>query len=369
MKILIITKRQYTNKDLLDDQYGRLWEIPLHLAALGHQIKGICLSYRSKEKNNHFRSKNKQLEWYSFNIFSEFLLYFFKLHKFINSFKPEIILASSDCYHIILGYFLAKLYKIPCILDIYDNYEYFKASALPGVKPLYHRALKKANAISCSSKPLKHKLLQEYQTTGLIAVIENAVDTALFKPQKQKLCRAYFGLPNNIKIIGTAGALQQSRGIQNLYSAFEILAQQDDCVHLAVAGNGSRKNSVFQHPKIHDFGVLDYQDIPLFLGMLDVAVICNSNNGFGHYCYPQKANEILACNVPLIAADVGVMHALLSEYPECLFNANEFTGIAEKIKRQIVKPSILKIKVHTWKTQAESLEKIIRSVVSKTKFS
>ena len=34
MKILFLAKRQYTAKDLLDDQFGRLFEIPKELAKL-----------------------------------------------------------------------------------------------------------------------------------------------------------------------------------------------------------------------------------------------------------------------------------------------------------------------------------------------
>ena len=46
--ILFISKRQYTQKDLLDDKYGRLWEIPKGLSKIGFNIKGICLSYKKK---------------------------------------------------------------------------------------------------------------------------------------------------------------------------------------------------------------------------------------------------------------------------------------------------------------------------------
>ena len=38
------------NKDLIDDRYGRFREIPLALAQMGHQVKGICLSYQPKNE-------------------------------------------------------------------------------------------------------------------------------------------------------------------------------------------------------------------------------------------------------------------------------------------------------------------------------
>ena len=50
MRILVLTKRQYMGKDLLDDRFGRFRELPLELARLGHQVHGLCLSYRARNE-------------------------------------------------------------------------------------------------------------------------------------------------------------------------------------------------------------------------------------------------------------------------------------------------------------------------------
>ena len=49
MQILVLTKRQYMNKDLIDDRFGRFREIPLEMALKKHKVYGICLSYKKKE--------------------------------------------------------------------------------------------------------------------------------------------------------------------------------------------------------------------------------------------------------------------------------------------------------------------------------
>jgi len=48
MKILFLSKRQHTHKDLIDDLYGYARELPLGLAKLGHEVTGLCLSYKKK---------------------------------------------------------------------------------------------------------------------------------------------------------------------------------------------------------------------------------------------------------------------------------------------------------------------------------
>ena len=50
MKILVLTKRQYSGYDLLNHRFGRLRELPLELAGLGHVVMGIALSYRRRDE-------------------------------------------------------------------------------------------------------------------------------------------------------------------------------------------------------------------------------------------------------------------------------------------------------------------------------
>ena len=55
MRILVLTKRQYMGKDLLDDRFGRFWELPLELARLRHEATGIRL------KNKIWRHTRERL--------------------------------------------------------------------------------------------------------------------------------------------------------------------------------------------------------------------------------------------------------------------------------------------------------------------
>ena len=82
MRIVVLTKRQYTNKDVIDDRYGRLWEIPLALAEQGNDVICICLSYKKKEQGIHVtRGKNGQsICWHSVNAGPFFV---FGLIKFL----------------------------------------------------------------------------------------------------------------------------------------------------------------------------------------------------------------------------------------------------------------------------------------------
>lgn len=198
---------------------------------------------------------------------------------------------------------------------------------------------------------------------GEIEIIGNAVDKELFYPRKMVDCREYFGLSKDITIIGTGGALDANRGINNLYRAYVSLAEKNPHIYLIVAGVGSREDPVFGYPNVVDLGVLPYQEMSLFFNVLDVAVICNQNNGFGQYCFPQKAYEILACKIPVVAADLGVMSDLLKNHPECLFNPESEDELVSKIDKLLKKSPEMEIAIYTWAEQAEKFERLFKKSI------
>jgi glycosyltransferase involved in cell wall biosynthesis len=158
-------------------------------------------------------------------------------------------------------------------------------------------------------------------------------------------------------IIGTAGALHRSRDIHSLFRAFEILAAENDRLHLAVAGPRKWNLRIPASARIHDLEILPHEQIPAFINSLDLAVIGYSDSPQGRYSFPQKAYETLACRVPLIAAAVGTMEDLLKQRPDCLFEPDHPESLAAAARRQLQNPVVLDIAVPTWEALAKQLEK------------
>ena len=154
MRILVLCKRQYMNKDLLDDRYGRFREIPLALAQRGHPVSGLCLSYKEKKEG---RTWDGNVCWDSFNAGSGrlrgLIRYFATAVK--EAQHAEVIWACSDSFYGIIGLRAARKHGIPLVFDLYDNFEFYLAARLPVVKQLYRLAVRKADAVTCISAPLK----------------------------------------------------------------------------------------------------------------------------------------------------------------------------------------------------------------------
>jgi glycosyltransferase involved in cell wall biosynthesis len=325
---------------------------------MGHVVTGICLSYKHK-KEGLFNDEG--LHWHSINIgklkFSGLFRFIKKAKKYSNS--ADLIWACSDSFYGIIGYALSRNYRIPLIFDLYDNFEYFLAARLPIIKQLYRHAIRNSDAVTCVSRPLA-SLVNSYGRPYRVFVLENAVKKDLFKPMDQISCRRDLGLPENCRLVGTAGALYKNRGIERLFEAFSHLKASNPELHLAVAG--PRDITIPKDPRIHDLGMLPLGKVPFFLNALDVAVICLKDNCFGRYCYPQKAGEIMACDIPLVAAKTGSLNYIFATHPEWLYDPETENSLSEALYKRISDKSTGYSTPPSWKEVAERLEQIIIQV-------
>ena len=368
MRILILTKRQYTNRDLIDDRYGRLRELPLALAASGHEVTGLCLSYRPrKEGLVEDINGDAGVAWHALNAKRLLPLgsnsYWRAAEEIGRDFQPELIWACSDAIHAILGTYVAKKLKVPLVIDLYDNFESFPATRLPGIKPMFYRALRRADGITCVSNPLARYVRHSTSFQGPIQVIENAVPKGLFQPMDKAACRNKLGLPVDATIIGTAGAISSSRGIETLFKAFGMLARERSDIHLALAGPCDKGLDLPEISRVHYLGNLSPQKVPVFLCSLDIAVVCNRESAFGKYCFPQKFYESVACGIPTIAAGTGSMKELLKDTPEHLYEPEKVESLVSALRRQIEKPAKLSLNVPSWSDLGERLEAFFKSTI------
>ena len=367
MRILVLTKRQYMGKDLLDDRFGRFRELPLE--RLGHQVHGLCLSYRPRNEAQVIdctASRDGQVEWQSVNLMRGFLPglpgYFRQARQLISEFQPDIIWACSDAYHAILGSRLAREFHCGLVIDLYDNFEAFSATQLPGVLSMFRGAVKKANGVTFFSQRLADHVMQTYPVTNPHAVILSGVRKDLFYPRDTSTCRRDLTLPAAAKIIGVAGALDSSRSIDTLFAAFATLAEENPELHLALAGARSPKQKMPSGPRIHDFQSLPHERVPIFLNALDLAVICYRRSAQGEYSFPQKAYEIIACGVPMVAAAVGSMNELLKDYPDCLFEPEDSMSLASAIRLQLEKKTATQIDAPSWADSAAQLNSFFENL-------
>jgi glycosyltransferase involved in cell wall biosynthesis len=356
--ILVLTKRRYMNKDLLDDRFGRFREIPLELAKRGHRVIGLCLSYQFR---NEGWTSDGPVRWKSINAgptqLTGLARYILQAMRFAQN--ADAIWACSDSLYGLIGLAAARTHKIPLVFDLYDNFESYFIAKIPLLKQLYRYAVRQSDGITCVSRPLA-RLVASYGRKGKTILLENAIRKDLFRHMDKAGARRDCKLPRNSMIIGTAGALTMNRGIQTLFQAFEILKSRCPDLHLALAG--PRDVPIPLHERIHDMGVLPLERVPVFLNALDVGIICNRAGAFGTYCFPQKAREMMACNVPVVAADVAGTRSLFSDHPEWLFSPEDPGHLAHVVENRLRDQSTEYGTIPTWSDLSDKLTVILQSL-------
>lgn len=370
MRVVVLTKRQYTNRDVLDDRYGRLWEIPLGLAREGHRVTCVCLSYRKKSAGleNYEDAQGHAIRWVSVNlgVFAIFgiLKYLYIANKIIREESPDVIWSCSDTIYNVVGYYFSKLYKCRSIADLYDNFESFASYRVPVLRTLFHKAVRDSDGVSCVSECLRRHVVAAYGRAKLTSVVTNAVDTNVFRPMDKADCRDKLGLPQDIVLVGSAGAMDSERGAHIMFQANAECPAELAGVHFAIAGYRPAGTQIPIADNVHDLGLLPFEDVPILLNSLDLAVVYNRKSLFGEFCFPQKFYEMLACHIPIIAANVGEMSLLLKSKPHLLYEDGDVESFVLATKEQLRNRQLLDLDILTWHEQALLLEQQMESLLA-----
>jgi len=340
------------------------------LARQGHEVTCICLSYRpgNAAVDVGAQESGLNIRWTSIDLGAAkligFLRYYFLVRKTIRDARPDVIWSCSDTIYAVLGKHFAKRFACRSIADLYDNFEYFGSYRIPIIASLYRKAVRDSDGVSCVSSALSSYVASAYGRTKITSVITNAVDVNVFQPMDKAQCRRKLGLPENAVLIGSAGDISNYRGADMMYRAFSEAAHELGAVQLAVAGYRTADTTIPDGENVHDLGILAPEDVPLFLNALDLAIIYNRSSSFGDYCFPQKFYEMLACRVPIVAANVGELGLLLESKPHLLYEDGDVSDFVTVSKRQLEARETVDLDVPSWTDQAEILEQLMQSVVS-----
>jgi teichuronic acid biosynthesis glycosyltransferase TuaC len=370
MKVLFISKSFYTGKDLLQDRYGRVFEISNHLAMLGNDILGIALSYFSTSDTEQvfLQHQHGSLNWKRFCLgalkLPGIIRYLRHTQQEISRFQPDVIISGSDCLHVFWGGYLSRKFNIPHIVDLYDNLESFGSAKIPFIKNLFRKSISNADTIFCVSEPLATYVQSTCRLLTPPGVLINGVDKQQFKLLNKNDCRSKLNLPASRILIGTGGAISKTRGIEFLLEAFDKLSANDPGIDLVLCGPVTKEIEFPANSHLHYLGVLNSELMPFFYNSLDVCVICNIDSEFGRYCFPQKFSETVSCGVPVVSSRIGSLTQILEEQSEILFTPGSVDELINAIFFQLNNRRSTGFQVPTWEEQALKVHTAIKQISS-----
>jgi teichuronic acid biosynthesis glycosyltransferase TuaC len=358
LRVLWLCKTRYMNHDVIDDRYARLFELPDSLGDSA-DVSSFCLDYRLRKPAPV--ADDLQGKWRRSSIPRSFFIgWFLVLIAYARKVKPQCVIASSDCLHIILGGLVARLFGARFYADLYDDYSTFGLAKIPGMRWLYWRALARADGICAVSQTLGRDIEQQYPGKPVL-VLESTIDAALFHPKdKVESCRLLdLDKFAGKKLVGVCGGLNAFHGANIVFNAFPGIAARDPGVVFVVAGKVYDECPLPEREDVAYLGMLPHTQMPYFFSAMDVQVVALSNTRFGYYAFPQKAYEVLACGVPVAAADVGAVSLLFEGLAEALYDPDSSVSLADTVIHQLNAQSLLNVDIPTWNDQADKLGEFI----------
>lgn len=364
MRLLVITKRFSLGKDMLSERYGRVRELPLALARLGHEVRGVCLSYESQKEEEIWDKGEEEVSvcWHSFSTGRSlplgFLRYLYKCRQILREFAPDAVYAMSDTLYGIAGLFLHRVTGCPFVFELHDNFETYPSYRIPGVPLFYRLALKHSAAVTTITEELAAMVRERYRPKGEVVSIGTGIPNELFHSIPKAEARAALGLPKDARLFGTAGLLSSERGIRCLIEAHKVLEASGTPCRLVLAGRFTDLERDVPDRVIY-LGELKHEQIPYFINALDVNVISMRDDQFARYCFPMKAYEIFACRSSFVCARVGAMGKLLADSPGLLYEADDVQDLVDKVRGQLESPIIYDGPVETWEEIAKKISRIL----------
>lgn len=318
MSVLFIGKRFYTNRDALREKYGRIWQLPWHWAQDGIRSRLWLVDYHTRQ-TVHASDGDLQIDSTPVKNLALFRYWFSRSSQRTD--KPDVVVASGDCYIGLLGLYVARRLKARFVFDVYDKYDEFAGyHALLGLD-LFRYLLDNADVRLFASRLLQ----QQLKRSRLDYLVPNAVDTARFTPRDIHASRAIFKLPPDDLLVGYFGGMEPDRGVADLIAAVQLLRQQGMNVRTVLGGKGGKGLDIYQDG-VTFLGNVPYDRMPDALAACDLLAVPYRRSPFMDAGASNKIAEALACGRPIVA----------TRTPNLVTN---FGALAEKLDPMLADPA------------------------------
>ena len=296
MRILFIGKRFYTNRDAFKERFGRIYQLPYWWAAAGQEVDLWLVDYHSGERHV---AKDDSLAIESTPAFRG--RFFARLFRAglgpRRSLRPDIVVASGDCYVGLLGYVVARFSRASFVFDVYDRYDAFEGyRRLPGFDPLSFLLRRCDIAMFASAKVLDDLGVQCKKSL----LVQNGVDFARFKPLPMRESRVSLGLPAETLLIGYFGSMEPERGITDLIDAMALLRAKGVDAELLISGKAHPDVDLGQ-PWVRYLGNIAFEKMPAALASCDLLALPYRQGDFVDNASSCKIAEYIAMERPIVS--------------------------------------------------------------------
>lgn len=207
---------------------------------------------------------------------------------------------------------LAKKWRVPLVISALGTIERKVAYEGTYTSKQIIEAMNFADKILSVSEDLKLHIVNLGINEEKVHVVPNGVDTKKFKPAGKAHARNLLNLPQDKNIVLFVGALRKIKGVDYLIEAAENFVNSNTHLFMVGRDDGLKRNleKRAHELKIADYikftGPVNHDDIPLWISASDILVLPSLSEG-----RPNVVLEALACEVPVVATNVGGIPELM----------------------------------------------------------
>jgi glycosyltransferase involved in cell wall biosynthesis len=181
------------------------------------------------------------------------------------------------------------------------------------VRRMTSATLRRADAVITVTEDLRRAAIRLGAAPARTHSIPNGCDPRVFHPFERADARRALGLSLDGRLLLQVGNLIASKGIFDLWNAFELLAASKPDLRLALVGEGPAEAAIRDRAMRSGLaqrlllpGARPAVEIPLWLNAADL--VCLASHGEG--C-PNVVIEALCCGRPVVGTDVGGIPELI----------------------------------------------------------
>ncbi|MBS1850841.1 MAG: glycosyltransferase family 4 protein [Acidobacteria bacterium] len=274
--------------------------------------------------------------------------------------KPDVIIASSPQLLVGLsGWWISRLRGVPLIFEVRDLWpESLSAVGVGGENSWLQRSLRRvagflyrhSQRIVIVSPAFRDVLTQRWRVPSeKIALVENGVETDLFRPQSADVLRRELGLEGKFTVcyIGTMG---MAHGLETLLDSAATLQQSAPHIHFLLIGEGAEKariQALAENRGLHNVRFLAQQPrekIPAYISACDASLVLLKKTDLFKTVIPTKMLEFMACARPVVLAVDGQARQIVENAHAGVFVEPESaSGLCRAILNLAANPSLCKV--------------------------
>jgi glycosyltransferase involved in cell wall biosynthesis len=349
-----------------------------NLSNLGNEV--LLLGMRNGKIPNKIQVKYipvpkiKFLRSMLFNLNLFFILLFYVKRR-----KVQIIYTRQGEF-LISPAIISKLFSIPYITELNGTIEEeMKIDKNPKIliklaTSIEKFCYKESSKIMVVTSSMKEYLINKYKlNSSKINVLENGVNTDIFKPEKLK--QKY-----DLIFVGNLALWQ---GLDYLIQAISRVKIKNENIKIAILGDGQEKGNLLKlikESKLENnflfLGSKSHEDIPKFLNRSNVCVapfaLSDRNKKTGISAF--KIYEYASCEKPIITTNLeGVSEFVNNNKCGIIVEPNNSKAFANAIIKLLDNPKLGKemgrngrkaiLHGYSWRNVAERVQKVMKDVV------